>query len=259
MADNPSYRAIARLMNQWNKSFMESFPMCDDRTWPGWSAASALRVHQLALTLTLHAQALDSVTFWDERLDDVKWLLDICSEIITSGPPPTDQRDSLWLYDFCLNPPLLLTAFNCRHPIMRRKAITLMRVQHCWNNDESFNACGTAKICEMIVAVEEAGLSTPPMVADEIPKSNRIRPLMVRLAEPGKMILCYDHITDPTVVQKVVEWEHWKKPVLEVLFLHPFGEMVKYGQFQGLIRPARMGCMCKTYGAAVDEEWFLQA
>lgn len=57
-------------------------------------------------------------------------------------------------------------------------------------------------------------------------------------------------------VRRKWEWEHWKKPAIETLFIYPFGELVKYGQFQGLIRPARQSCMCKTYGNPVEEEWF---
>ncbi len=259
LADNPSYRTVACLFNQWNKVFTASFPQCNEQDWPTWSAGAALRVHVRALTLALHAEALDSVTFWDEHIDDVKWMLHICSDIITSGPPPTDQRDSLWLYDFCLSPPLFLCAINCRHPVFRRKAIRLIRMQHCWNNDEPLDACASAKICELAVLVEEAGLKTPPLVASDIPKANRIRPLMLWLGSPGKLKMFYDRIGDPTMLQHSLDWDHWRKPVLETMFMYPLGEMVKYGQFQGLIRPARMSCMCKTYGVAVVEEWFLQA
>ena len=258
LADNPSYRSVARLFNQWNRVFRDSFRQCDDRSWPGWSAGIALRVHGLALTMTLHAEALDSMTFWDEHLDDVKWMLEVCSDIITSGPPPTDQRDSLWLYDFCLNPPLLLIAIHCRHPVIRRKAMTLMRVQHCWNNNEPFDACGSAKICELVCSIEESGLSSPPLLAGEIPTCNRIRPITVYLGEPGKVTIFFNRISDPSVQKQSMDWGHWQKPVLDTLFIYPFGEMVKYGQFQGLIRPARMGCMCKTYGAHVPEEWWVQ-
>ena len=259
VAENPSYRAVARFFEQWNQVFLCSFPQCDERDWPSWSAAAALRVHVLALTLALHAEAIDSVIFWDQHIDDVEWMLRVCSDIITSGPPPTDQPDSLWLYDFCLSPPLLLCAINCRHPVLRRRAITLMRVQHCWNNDEPSDACWSAKFCELIVSIEEAGLTAPLFGANDIPGASRIRPLMIWLGDPGKIKIFYNSIGNATVRQHSLDWDLWTKPVLETLFMYPFGEMVKYGQFQGLIRPARISCMCKTYGAPVAEEWSLQA
>jgi hypothetical protein len=258
--ENPAYKQISRLFEQWDATFARSFPMCDDRNWPGWTAAGALRVHQLCLQLGLHGEANESMTFWDERLDDVKWLLDMCSDIITTGPPPTSERDSLWLYDFCLNPPLLLTAMNCRQPNLRRKAIHLMKVQHCWDNDDSFDACGTAKIAECIMKAEEDELASPPLLAEDIPVDRRVRPLMVWLAEKGKVKLFYDREGDKTVREKVVDWAQWRRPVQETLFMYPLGELVKYGQFQGLIRPNRLGCMCKSMGKdAVEGEWWVNA
>ncbi|KAI9873978.1 MAG: hypothetical protein M1823_007791, partial [Watsoniomyces obsoletus] len=154
-------------------------------------------------------------------------------------PPPTDQGDSLWLYDFCLTPPLLLTALGCRHPALRRKAITLMRIQHCWNNKEPMDACGTAKLCELVVKTEEAGLPGSLRSADDIPAASRIRPLMVCLDEPGKISVIHDRAGDSTVVQSTIDWDHWIPPPQDTLFIHPLGEMVKYGQFQGIIRPSR--------------------
>lgn len=258
--EDAAYKQISRLFRQWDASFQRSFPRCDDRLWPGWTGAGALRVHQLCLTLGLHGEANDTLTFWDERLEDVKWLLEMCSDIITAGPPPTDQRDSLWLYDFCLTPPLMLTAMNCRHPTLRRKAISLMKVQHCWDNTDSFDACATAKITECIMRAEEDQLQSPPLVAEDIPVENRVRPLMVWLAEPEKVKLFYDMMGDTTVREKVVSWQQWTPPVLDTLFMYPFGELVKYGQFQGLIRPNRMCCMCKTMGkVGGDKDWWVNA
>jgi hypothetical protein len=255
LADNPAYRSLARLYDQWNSAFAASFPQRDDREWPAWTSAAALRVHTLALTMSMHAEALESTTYWDEHLDDVKWMLGVSSDIITSGPPPTDQRDSLWLYDFCLTPPLLLTALNCRHPALRRKAITLMRIQHCWDNKEPLDACGTAKLCELVVKMEEAGLPESLHSADDVPAASRIRPLMVCLSEPGKISVFHDRVGDSTVLQSTIDWDHWIPPPQDTLFIYPLGEMVKYGQFQGIIRPSRMSCMCKTYGAPDKDEW----
>jgi hypothetical protein len=136
--------------------------------------------------------------------------------------------------------------------------MALTRIQHCWNNEDPLDACGIAKLCELVMRTEEAGLPSPLKTASDIPQSNRIRPLSAWLASPGEMSLFYSRRGDLTVQQTVTKWKHWSPVAIDTLFLFSLGELVKYGQFQGLIRPARISCMCKTYGAPVEEAWFLQ-
>ena len=257
LLSSPAYRKIASLFSQWDRTFLSSFPQYADRTWSGWSTGAALRFHQLALSLTLHSEAHDDITYWDSHLPEVKWLVETSYDIVISGPPPTSQRDSLWLYNFCLTPPLFLTALHCRDPLLRRKAIALMRVQHSWNNAEPPQSCTIAQFCEMITSIEEGSLTAPNIAAD-IPASGRIRLLTVSLSTPKQLIITYTHpdSTSPDVIHtKTSPWKYWTPPTLDTLITYPFGEIVKYGQFQGLIRPARMGCVCKTYGVGGRGEW----
>ena len=257
-ANTAAFKKVSHFMTRWNLAFKASFQQLDDRSWSPWKAAAALQVHFTALQLALHSEALDSLLYWDLFNGKVKWIIDTCNKIITEGPPPSKEPGSLWLYDFCLNPPLLLTATNCRHPKLRRKAINLLRVQHLWDaKDEPWDSCWTAKLSEMVMNVEEEGLRNIAS-AEDVPESHRIRPVKSWLATSGEVSLWYKRSPFIKTEKVTLKWMHWTKPAMEQVTLWPFGEQVKHGNYQGLIRPIRTKCLCKSFGAAVPDAWAIQ-
>ena len=256
LAYDPAYKKIASLMTQWQNAYVASFPRRDDRDWPAWSAAAALQIHYKALRLSIDGEALDSSLFWDMHQEEVEWIIDNSEEIIDMGTNLSSEGwDSLWLYDFCLNPPLLVTGIFCRHPELRRKAIELSRTQHSGpDQSESSEKCWTAFIIEMIMSVEEMGLEDIE-TAEDIPEASRIRALGCHLGVPGQATVYYSRPPHTRKEQHTVKWEHWTKPAINSLSLYPFGHQVLHGNYQGLIRPLRKKCLCKSFGAPVPEAW----
>ena len=108
-------------------------------------------------------------------------------------------------YDFDIQPVLVMLSIFCRHPSLRRRAIHLMRLQHCWWNQLKFyKACMLARIVELVMEVEERGLSatslssaaqyTEAPAAPYLPLSHRIRPELCQFGDPNRVSLEYTHL-----------------------------------------------------------------
>ncbi|KAK5055147.1 hypothetical protein LTR84_012895 [Exophiala bonariae] len=76
-------------------------------------------------------------------------------------------------FDIGLIPPMFLTALRCRDPVIRRKAIALLRKgprqEGVWNSDM------VAAVAERVVAIEESGLSMPSERCEDVPASSRVK------------------------------------------------------------------------------------
>jgi hypothetical protein len=259
LAHTTGYKRIASLMDRWETVFKPWLRRDKQGTLltstPAEKAIAALHVHYVTLKMSLDSEAFDSLLYWDRYEGTVEELLDACQNIISQGPPAVKQPGSLWLYDFCLSPPLLLMSRHCRNSQLRHKAVRLLRLQHLWDGeDEPWDVCWSAKLSEMVVEIEEQGLKDIKAASD-VPESRRVRPMTCHMAAPGEATIYYQRWPFIETRKHTVKWASWTKPPIEELMMWPFGEQVKHGQFQGLIRPHRTKCMCKSLGAPVPEAW----
>ena len=250
-ANTPRYMSLISLFTTWQRTLKLSFPLHENKSWPGYTTSVALRAHWHTLRLAVMAEGYDSSQVWDDHENEVEWTLDVCSTIVLSGPPTIEKENELWLYDFCLTPPLLLIGEYCRDPSLRRRAVHLMRMQHCWNNNEPFDACGSAKVIDMIMDIEERGLSGISTATD-IPDDHRIRPMTLSYAVPGQITLNYTRTPHTKIESETIQWKYWVPSPIKELRKWPLSEQVKMGDLQGLIRQPRRSCLCRTLGAATD-------
>lgn len=276
-----AYRDFLYNMTAWDVIFTKSFPRHADPAYKYHLQCLGLRLHQKALIIAFKSESSNDPLWLDKHESEVAHLLDTAEAIITAGKPPKARHDeygfsNLWDYDFCINPPLLLFSVFCRHPILRRKALHLMRLHHCWWSErENYHACAIARMCELTMEVEERGLPSPvsstaptpsstPSInenpAPHIPPSSRIRIHRAILDRPHKIVIEYarpyspDH--DPNELHLAeAHWSLWTPPPLPFVKMYPFAELVKHGNSLGMIRPMRSHCLCKSLGTPVKGMW----
>ncbi|KAJ9615345.1 hypothetical protein H2200_001420 [Cladophialophora chaetospira] len=142
------------------------------RTWPVRDQLQArlLCVHYDMLNIALQCQRQKDETAWDQYLDKFQGILATCYDICHN--PETYQRsqdpnDMDFFIAPGVLPPLWLLGTSCRDPLMRRKAVELLRIHHkrCGHMDE----CSAVAQIEVVVRLEEHGIPLARACGD-IPK-----------------------------------------------------------------------------------------
>ncbi|ETN44354.1 uncharacterized protein HMPREF1541_10534 [Cyphellophora europaea CBS 101466] len=303
LPSNPVYRHFLYQLTQWDVIFTTSFPNHDSPTWPYYRTATALRIHVQALSLAFRQEGFQDPTWIDSQYDHMASIVDRAEDIILAGLPPRNKLtygfDDIWTHDFCLQPPLMLLALHCRHPLLRRRVVHLKRLHHCWyDTNESYMACNSARMLQMVMNIEERGPLEPPRSDDNehgcslneslppsssfsssypdpnasakvstVPIAHRIRPLRVILNIPYKVALEYNYLRDPppnpldpqqgrgSVLLETLDVPSWAPPPIPYVVLFPFAEMIVHGNFQGMIRPVREHCLCRSLGGPQERMW----
>lgn len=260
--DSSIYHNFLFTMTAWDTTFTSSFPRHTDPTWKYYLAAKAIRLHFQSLHLAFRSEGSGDPMYCDAFENDIHAMLDIASDIIIPGKPPTDISDpgnsNIWDYDFCIGPPLLEITLHCRDPLLRRRAVHLMRLHHCWySTSEPYDACAAARMADCVIEVEErrardaVSATDPSAIIHPIAPQHRIRPLRAMLDRPGKLVLQYSVAphTPEMVMSEEMNWPYWTPPPIEAAIMFPLGEMVKHGNFVGMLRPVRRHCLCKSLGS----------
>lgn len=293
LPSNPIYQKFLYQLTQWDTVFTTSFPRHDSPSWPFQRPAQGLRLHVMALSLAFRNEAFQDPMWMDTQHDVVKRMVDQIEDIIVAGMPDPAKTtygfDDIWAHDFCLQPPMLLLGMHCRDPILRRRVVHLMRLHHCWYSDtEAYGSCASARLVELIIDTEErspsldstddskASSPSPPPQATattSLPAAQRIQPLAIILNIPHKLALSYTRgyfspsspsspegdgsqaPQNPTQYWTEVHWPLWTQPPIPGVKLYPFGEMIVHGNFQGMIRPQRRHCLCKSLGGPHEKMW----
>jgi hypothetical protein len=295
---SPQYSLFLFNLSKWDTTFITSFPRHSDRAWSFWRTATTMRFHMKALFIAYQYEASGDPAWIDTKLSDLKAMVSDAEEILMEGKIPESQMtygmDDIWNLDFCLSPPLAVVGLLSREHLLRRRAVHLLRIQHCWFEEtDHYLACGIARIIDLIAEVEErlssesASTATAAALAHldststsspsgsstssthspgsdqqktQAPRvTHRIRPLKAIMSEVGKIILEYSippH--EPENVHRyALEWANWSPSPLPVIHLFPLGELVKHNNFQGMIRPKRDYCLCKNMGAPPEKMWHM--
>lgn len=241
-------------------------------------------LHHRAVLLGVRVEASADPLYIDQYEGEVEAMLDDAATVILDGKPESDFSEygfsNIWDHDFSIEPPLILLALYCRNPTLRRRAIHLKRVHHCWWSDSaSYGACSTARLCELAMQKEEqsslpatgthlspglqsepAGTSpappprTPPTF---IPPEHRINVLRCIFERPYKLAIEYEWANRPRfdpafpdLHTAEVDWPSWTPPPIPYVTTYPFTAAIKHGGSLGLLRPLRDHCHCKSLGTA---------
>ena len=111
-------------------------------------------------------------------------------EVVDPSYPSRAARDQIFAYPPGMVPPLSLLGFDCRDPVLRRGAMTLLKRMHAALHGPD-DECVTALIIRMVTSLEEANLPTKPAKQEDIPEANRVRLTSMELRSQGTVILTY--------------------------------------------------------------------
>jgi hypothetical protein len=150
---------------QWSKafdSFLETHG--DSLSQSDKHGATMLQMqHDIGfMSLQLNRTLLDDQTGWDQFIPLFNQVVSLAEEII-DHTPKTPRYPSFSL-DMGVVGPLYLVSSRCRDPIIRRKAISLLK-SRCMQ-EGVWNSIVTAKVAERVVEIEEAGLGEVKSCSD---------------------------------------------------------------------------------------------
>ena len=185
MSGTSDVALFARRLEQWNVALQE---LCKTQnlTVQDRRAAAVLQMNrrQFDLSLMLAASSPDNrpdPTWWDDKLSYFNDIIKHAAAAVELTDEETVSAPCFSL-DYGINVHLYIVAVRCRDPIIRRRAIALIRsanrFEGIWRSDI------VAHIAERIVQLEEEGLGNVRSCHD-IPKEARLYDMKICLV-PGE-------------------------------------------------------------------------
>ena len=107
--------------------------------------------------------------YWDTRLEDFKVMLDDAVEAVELRR--AEDSAPGFSMEVGVTAPMLYLIKRCRDPIVRRRAVTLLKVADC--QEGIWNSNLIAQVGDLFIAVEEKGVADVRTCQD-VPMSSRI-------------------------------------------------------------------------------------
>lgn len=157
--DCSTQQTLLSRLTEWKTAFdtllsTHAFSVKDIR------AANILDIHRLVSTTWLRMATSTSETAADANIPDYETAVSL-AEMLHLHAGTSEQRSaypSTFLFDMEVVSPIYLVAIKCRHPLIRRRAIALLRSST--RREGLWDSNVVASIAERVVELEEAGLST---------------------------------------------------------------------------------------------------
>lgn len=136
-----------------------------------------LRLQFETASILLAAVMIEDEVEFDEQVYRFRVIIDQCELLVANESSLLDDNTTdadVFIYGFDLNilPPLNITAFKCRDPVLRRKAIALLRAGNRYEG--LWNGKTVAHIAQRTLELEEAEIVNVASCAD-IPREKRMR------------------------------------------------------------------------------------
>jgi hypothetical protein len=167
-ADDPSHlirpqldrvHECARRQSQWSAAF-EIFLQSSKHKLNAQEqqAANVMRIYKIIGTMSLgmdYSADVDDESVWDAHDMDFAAIVSLANMVIDSSADAALAADSArFSLDTCVVGPLYLVATRCRHKILRRKAISLLRLsprlEGLWDSNL------LAQVAERVLGIEES-------------------------------------------------------------------------------------------------------
>lgn len=155
----------------------------------GLKAARTLEIsHSLAM-IFLNVSTVNvfkDETAWDRFTEHYEHVVNLAGLIVKSSTCDkfTEKRGPEFTLDMNIVSPLYAVAHKCRHPVIRRKAVSLLyaapRQEGVWDS------ILTARVAERLIGIEEAGLGTVTSCED-VPDWARISDVEVKFDLQGRL------------------------------------------------------------------------
>ena len=149
-------------------------------------AARTVEISHIFLSILLELEwlTLGDQTMWDKYCSQFEHIVELATLIVKSCTEAFSNQAPTYFMDMNIVAPLYAVAHRCRHPIIRRKAVSLLyaapRQEGIW---ESRVAARTA---ERVIEMEEAGLGRVTCCED-IPEWMRITDVNVKFDNEGRL------------------------------------------------------------------------
>ena len=157
--DAARQHVLLRQFDKWALALDEML-LSDQMTDRDLDAAKTLRIHQLVATMWLKRATVRQECATDKVMNDFETAVSL-AEAIHSLAGTREQREVLdsssFLFDMELVSPLYYVATKCRHPVIRRRAISILertqRREGLWDSNMA------AAIAKRIMLIEETNLT----------------------------------------------------------------------------------------------------
>ena len=162
------------------RAFMHSHGKALDSK--GMQAARSLEISYCMATIFLDVSVIQVVpdeTIWDTFTKRFEQIVDLATSIveISNCDQSTQKRGTDFSLDMHTVGPLYAVAHRCRHPIIRRKAVSLLyaapRQEGVWDS------VLTARVAERLIGIEESGLDKVTCCED-VPDWARVSDVQVK-------------------------------------------------------------------------------
>jgi hypothetical protein len=156
------------LVDQWMAAFRPLFEeKRAQRLGKACLAVSCLRSQFLIAYIGLRTIGTMCETSYDKYLDDFREMVDLCEELLFPVPERgsedernreanSDGHKEVFAFDIQSVMPLDWAAKKCRDPVVRRRAIRLLKARP--RREGFWDSIVAAKVCEWVVSVEEEGM-----------------------------------------------------------------------------------------------------
>ena len=162
------------------RAFMQSHGKSLDTR--GLQAARSLEISYCFATIYLDVSTVQTAhdeIIWDTFTKRFEQVVDLATAIVESSScdKSTQKRGADFSLDMHTVGPLYAVAHRCRHPIVRRKAVSLLyaapRQEGIWNS------VLTARVAERLIGIEESGLGNVTCCED-VPNWARLSDVNVK-------------------------------------------------------------------------------
>ncbi|KAK3700987.1 hypothetical protein LTR37_015693 [Vermiconidia calcicola] len=157
--DLAQQQALLRQMEVWSLT-LDKMLLADTITDRDLDAAKTLRIHRLVAAMWLRKCTIPEECGCDQSMTEFETTVSL-AEAIQSVAGTRDQRramnSSTFLFDMEIVSPLYYVAGKCRHPVIRRRALAVLkktqRREGLWDSNVA------AAVAERVMHIEEANLT----------------------------------------------------------------------------------------------------
>ncbi|KAK0289354.1 hypothetical protein LTR35_002551 [Friedmanniomyces endolithicus] len=162
LPDNSAYQAgIARRIEDW-KTALDSLILTNNLSHRDLDAAKVLRIHQLILTIWLGTCCEIADCASDAYMAEFEAVVSLGEALqhtaAGTAPEQPETYRPTFLFDMEVVSPLYFVGIKCRHPLIRRRAIALLR--QTMRREGLWDSYMAAAIAERIAVLEEVNLTT---------------------------------------------------------------------------------------------------
>lgn len=174
-------------LSQWLESYRQLRDPESAARPPGPHVSIIIDAYHRIAVMKLTVLATQQEITWDVFVPQCSTLVESFARLLDE-PTLAEQMDvQPFVYDLGIIAPLFWIAFKCRHPVIRRQAISLL--SRAPRQEGSWDSSSAAAVTHAVVTYEEAGLRDVSE-AQDIPERQRVHHVQPRKDHERRTIEC---------------------------------------------------------------------